>query len=151
MKTIYIALVIFLIMIPIHVTSQEKSIEKAITGTWVMDYDQSTQKMNSSSRSHLDSIKKGQRDRIQNSYTGRKDTYSADGSYYRLLADGRDVSGSWQLTNKDSQIEITGPDGKSKLIVKIESLKDNKMVLRPVVDDDTKLTIPVWYYTKVKS
>jgi len=116
-----------------------------------MDYEQSKQKMNSSSRTHLDSIKTGQRERIQNSYTGRKDTYSSDGSYYRLLADGRDVSGTWQLTNKDSQIEITGPDGKSKLLLKIESLKDNKMVLRPVVDGDTKMTIPVWYYTKVKS
>ncbi len=151
MKTIYTALVIFLIMIPLNVTSQERAVQKKITGTWVMDYNESKQKMNSSSRSHLDSIKKSRRDRIQNSYTGRKDTYSADGSYYRLLADGRDVSGSWQLIYKDSQIEITGPDGKSKLYLEIESLKDNKMVLRPVVDDDTKMTIPVWYYTKVKS
>lgn len=151
MKTIYIALVICLIMIPLNVTSQEKTIQKEIIGTWVMDYNESKQKMNISSRSHLDSIKKGQRDRIQNSYTDRKDTYSADGSYYRLLADGRHVSGSWQLINKDSQIEITGPDGESKLYLQIESLKDNKMMLRPVVDDDTKLTIPVWYYTKVKS
>lgn len=151
MKTIYIALVICLIMIPLNVTSQEKTIQKEIIGTWVMDYNESKQKMNISSRSHLDSIKKGQRDRIQNSYTDRKDTYSADGNYYRLLADGRDVSGSWQLINKDSQIEITGPDGESKLYLQIESLKDNKMMLRPVVDDDKKMTIPVWYYTKVKS
>jgi len=53
--------------------------------------------------------------------------------------------------NKDSQIEITGPDGESKLYLQIESLKDNKMMLRPVVDDDKKMTIPVCYYTKVKS
>lgn len=151
MKTIYFALLVIFMMASENIISQEESIANSITGTWVMDYDQTMSKLSDSSLKHLNSTNKDHRDRVKSSYKGRKDTYGVDGSYNRLLADGRDISGRWQLINKNSQIEITGPDGKSKLYLQIESLDDKLMVLRPIVDEDYKMIIPVWYYTKIKS
>ena len=69
-------------------------------------------------------------------------------AYLRKLSDGRSVSGSWQLIGNDTQIEITGPDGQTKLLQTIVELNDKTMVLEPVTEENKQLTIPVWYFTK---
>lgn len=151
MKAIYITLVVCLFMIPANVKSQERTIGEQVTGEWLMDFDKTMENINSYSRAHLDTIQVSRRERLEKLYRGRKVTYAPEGDYNRLLADGRSVTGSWKLISDDTQIEITGPDGESKLYLQIEQLKARQLVLRPIVDQDKKMTIPVWYYTKVKN
>lgn len=128
--------------------SQETTVAQQVSGSWTIDYDLMIKSLKGSSKSNLESMDQERKTRILSAYKGRKVTYSADGSYYQLLADGRDVSGTWQLIENDSQIEVTGPDGKTKLYQEIIKLSDDRLILRPIVEADKTMTIPTWYFTK---
>ena len=148
MKTIYKSIVVMIFFITTTGFSQGKTIQEQVIGTWSIDYEEMMSNLEEPSREHLDSMKVARRSRILNNYKGRKITFGSDGSYYQLLADGRNVSGTWQLIESDSQIEVTGPDGKAKLFQEIIKLSDTYMILRPIVEDTKTMTIPIWYFTK---
>lgn len=148
MKAIYKSILVMIFFISITGFSQETTVEQQVSGTWTIDYDLMIKSLAESSKANLESMDQGRKTRILSAYKGRQVTYSVDGSYYQLLADGRDLSGTWQLIENDSQIEVTGPDGKTKLYQEIIKLSDDRLILRPIVEADKTMTIPTWYFTK---
>ena len=118
-----------------------------LVGTWTFNYEDSFKKMDPSATKRYSSMPQSQQLTIEKSYKGRKITFSADGNYLQVLADGRKATGTWALIKNDKSIEITDPKG-NKYIQKIKEITNTTLVLKPENSGTSKMFISEWNYTK---
>ena len=126
--------------------SNKKNAERLI-GTWGMDYNKSIGQVQSKSRSHFDTLKQEKKNRIKNSFSGRKITFQEDGGYILELRPGRQVSGTWKL-QRDEVTLVINVEGK-QFEHRIENISSSTMLLNLGGDQDKNRLFRKWHLKKI--
>ena len=136
---------LILLFISVSVSAQEDPASQLI-GTWLFDEQTSFLSMDNETKTRMDTIPQLQT-QLLSSYRGRKAFFGSDGTYRVTLADGRNVTGSWQLT-ATGELQFTDPGG-NQTYQKIGELNSIRMVLIPMDSGDFKSVIKQWHYIKL--
>ncbi|MFY0651639.1 MAG: hypothetical protein JXQ96_06375 [Cyclobacteriaceae bacterium] len=131
--------------------AQDNSIQEnreSLIGTWALDYNKSIDQIDSSSKTHYDGLSNEKKNRIADSFTGRKMIFGEDGTYTLQLNRGMVVSGTWELT--DELTILIGLDGK-QFEQKIISISSSEMLLNLGGDQSKNRLFRKWYLNKVKN
>lgn len=147
MKTIIYSLLIGVLLLPLSVHAQQ-TIRVQLIGTWVFDYNASFAKMESKVKAKFDAISQERRSRIENAYRGRKININSDGSYLQVLADGRQIIGTWVLNSKNQTLEITNLRGQMQE-QKIKELTHTALTLKPKGIGKGQMILTELHYTKL--
>ncbi len=127
-------------------TPRTNKIEKLLVGSWKLDYDQSISKANRSSRLHYDSLSSERKSRIINSFSKRRVTFKADGTYILTLTEGNQVTGTWKLPSDDGTLHIR-IDGKL-IVQRVENINRSIMILDLGGDKNANRMFRKWYLNK---
>ncbi len=147
MKTRYIILPLILLIYTASLKLTAQTQQAQITGSWILNYQATLQKVSPTGKAHLDTIPSAQRTKIENIYKGRKMIFHADGRFKQILANGQSVEGSWSINTHGDKLHITDPNGR-KHTQTIISLTPNTLALQPENAIERKLIMPELHYTK---
>lgn len=136
---------LLLLFVSVSISAQEDPASQLI-GTWLFDDQTSFSSMDSETKARMDSIPQ-LHSQLLSSYKGRKAFFGSDGTYTVTLADGRSVTGSWQMT-ATGELQFTDPQG-NQAYQKIGGLNATRMVLIPMDSGDFKNVIREWHYVKL--
>lgn len=127
--------------------SNRKNTERLI-GTWAMDYNKSIGQIQSRSRSHFDTLRQEKKNRIKNTFGGRKITFQRDGGYILELRPGRQVTGTWELQSDNATLIISLQD--KQFEQRIENVSTSTMVLNLGGDQNRNRLFRKWHLKKVR-
>ena len=116
-----------------------------LLGSWQLEETASFASMDTQMRVRLDSLPQLHA-QLLTAYRGRSTYFGSDGSYTVSLADGRSVTGRWQLTPA-GELELTDPAG-NKSYQKIIGLDPTRLVLEPMNAGDFRSILKELHFIK---
>ncbi len=147
MKTRYIILPLILLIYTASLKLTAQTQQAQITGSWILNYQATLQKVSPTGKAHLDTIPAVQREKIEDIYEGRKMELNANGRFKQILANGHSVEGTWSIMNNGNRLQVTDLNGRVH-IQDIINLTHDTLVLRPDKAIERKLIMPELHYTK---
>ncbi|NAS12674.1 lipocalin/fatty acid-binding family protein [Poritiphilus flavus] len=114
-------------------------------GTWTFDHKVSLNKIKAQLQQHLDSLPQ-LKQQLLDAYVGRKMSFGPNGEFVQSLADGRSVTGSWNL-DPNNVLVLTDSSG-SSIKQQFSFNGTNRLVLIPVISGDIQAMIPEWHFIK---
>ena len=142
-KTILLTLLLAIIFTVTH----GQTAKEQLVGTWVFDYNISSEKMDTDAKAHYGKMDDTAKAQLKEAYKGRVIKFGADGSYKLQLADGRNQKGSWVLNENGKDIIITDERGKTQY-QKIKTITATILVLKPKGIGYGKMILSEWYFNK---
>lgn len=82
-----------------------------LTGDWKIDYTQSYDKIGASEKAELDKLSQTHLDQLRSNHEGMTYQFDSNGTFTKSLASGASVSGSWQLNNTGTLLELNYSTG----------------------------------------
>lgn len=145
MKSIRKKIVLVILVLNGYLLSAQIQREHLV-GNWVFDYETSMANMPENAKTILlnSSIVKGG---VESTFRNRKVTFNTDGSYFLVLIDGREMSGTWNLSGENNnRITITTQNQIENISVLM--LTSSGLVLKPEGDNVNPFFTQL-YFTKI--
>lgn len=145
MKNIVQKIILVIFVLNCYVLSAQIQREQLV-GNWVFDYDTSMANMPENAKTILlnSSVVKGG---LESTFRNRKVTFNTDGSYFLVLIDGREMSGTWNLSGENNNL-ITITTQNQIENISVLMLTNSGLVLKPEGDKVSPFFLQ-WYFTKI--
>lgn len=145
-KYCLVLLMVTFISFPEGLNAQENP-NGSLLGTWVMDYNQSLDKMEPSNKSKYNRFPEEVRSRIEDSYRNRKISFEQDGNYSQLLSNGQITKGKWKTIKDGGYVQVTDSIGNT-YVQEIKELTGSHLVLKFEDSGNSKMIINEWHLVK---
>ena len=144
MKPYYI-LFISIILFSFSVDVWSQNTQEQITGTWVLNYEDSVSHMKADAKVRYRKMKLESKNRLEKAYKDRTLTFNIDGDFIQQSSNGRRITGTWSLNN--GSIVLTNTQGKTQSLF-IKELTALSMVLNLKARGTSKPIFSELYYIK---
>ncbi|WP_347923122.1 hypothetical protein [Pontimicrobium sp. SW4] len=147
LKTIIITTLVMLFGISSY--AQVNSNKEKLIGTWTLDYNKAINELKSEAKQHYDAFDSDRKQKLQTSFSQRKMTFEADGSYTLVVNADRQVTGTWDLKQDGVTLELV-TNGRT-IIHTIGKISNQNMELLLEKSTTSKQLFGTWHLNKVSN
>ena len=151
-KNIYLCFwAILVLTVFATVQGKAQSVSGLLIGTWHFNYKESLDHMSAESQDHYRKMNANRRNRLAQTYQGRRYLFNADGSYVQQQADNRHIHGTWEVDPSGTVLKMQSQNGTVNTF-QVSKVSTGTLRLIPQSDHSpAKILLNQWYFTKAVS